>query len=37
MKMETPVTAPFAGRIETVAVAAGEQVSAGDVLFEFAS
>ena len=37
MKMETPVTSPFAGRVEIVVAAAGEQVSAGAVLFELAS
>jgi len=34
MKMETPVTAPFAGRVTSVGVAAGEQVTAGTILIE---
>ncbi len=34
MKMETPVTAPFAGAVTRVAAAVGEQVTAGTVLVE---
>jgi len=37
MKMETPVSAPFAGRVTTVGVSTGDQVAAGDVLAELAS
>ena len=36
MKVEIPVVAPRAGRVATVAVAAGDQVQAGDPLLVLA-
>ncbi len=36
MKMEIPVNAPSSGTVRSIAVAPGEQVSAGDVLAELA-
>jgi pyruvate carboxylase subunit B len=37
MKMETPVAAPFGGVVQSVSVAAGDQVAAGAVLVELSS
>ena len=37
MKMEIPITAPVAGRVTTIAVAAGDSIQEGDPLLTIVS